>query len=72
MKSSEMNQQMNGRNVIGCCEASSGWIETGVSWKVEKRNVAIFYLFNKLCMWIYFVKLLQNEKLQNKSVIFKI
>ena len=63
---------MKGRNVIGCCEASSGLIETGVSWKVEKRDVAIFYLFNKLRMQSHFVKLLQNEKQQNESVIFKI
>jgi len=50
MWSSELNQQMKGRNVIGCCEASSGLIETGVWWKVEKRNVAIFNLLNNLCI----------------------
>lgn len=45
-----MNQQIKWRNVIGCCEASSGCIYAGVSLKVEKGNVSIFNLFNTLCM----------------------
>ena len=56
---------MKGRNLICCCEASSGLIETGVSWKVEKVFVGIFKLLYKICMNIHFVNLLQ-KKLQNK------
>jgi len=36
---------MKGRNVIGCCEASSGKTQTGVSWKVEKRCVLMVNLY---------------------------